>query len=193
MGEETVDRRVRKTKKQLRECLTRLLKEKKVQDITVRELTDMADLNRGTFYLHYRDVFDLLEKTENELLDEFNSLMYRHTAQDLTNNLAAVFVDIFHLVKDNSDLVYILLGENGDLNFVNRLKHLVREKCLQDWMEVFRSGNSAFFEAYYSFIVSGCGGLVQYWLQTGLTESPEELATLAEKIINQGIHVLENG
>ena len=49
MGEETVDRRVRKTKKQLRECLTRLLKEKKVQDITVRELTDMADLNRGTF------------------------------------------------------------------------------------------------------------------------------------------------
>ncbi|WP_333684838.1 TetR-like C-terminal domain-containing protein, partial [Enterocloster lavalensis] len=188
MGEETVDRRVRKTKKQLRECLTRLLKEKKVQDITVRELTDMADLNRGTFYLHYRDVFDLLEKTENELLDEFNSLMYRHNAQDLTNNLAAVFVDIFHLVKDNSDLVYILLGENGDLNFVNRLKHLVREKCLQDWMEVFRSGNSAFFEAYYSFIVSGCVGLVQYWLQTGLTESPEELATLAEKIINQGIH-----
>lgn len=87
MGEETVDRRVRKTKKQLRECLTRLLKEKKVQDITVRELTDMADLNRGTFYLHYRDVFDLLEKTENELLDEFNSLMYRHNAQDLTNNL----------------------------------------------------------------------------------------------------------
>ena len=179
MGEETVDRRVRKTKKQLRECLTRLLKEKKVQDITVRELTDMADLNRGTFYLHYRDVFDLLEKTENELLDEFNSLMYRHNAQDLT--------------KDNSDLVYILLGENGDLNFVNRLKHLVREKCLQDWMEVFRSGNSAFFEAYYSFIVSGCVGLVQYWLQTGLTESPEELATLAEKIINQGIRVLENG
>ena len=120
MGEETVDRRVRKTKKQLRECLTRLLKEKKVQDITVRELTDMADLNRGTFYLHYRDVFDLLEKTENELLDEFNSLMYRHNAQDLTNNLAAVFVDIFHLVKDNSDLVYILLGENGDLKMCIR-------------------------------------------------------------------------
>lgn len=62
MGIEPVDRRVRKTRKQLRECLITLLKEKKVQDITVRELTDMADLNRGTFYLHYKDVFDLLEK-----------------------------------------------------------------------------------------------------------------------------------
>ena len=130
-------------KKQLRECLTRLLKKKKVQDITVRELTDMADLNRGTFTCT-TGTCSICLKTENELLDEFNSLMYRHNAQDLTNNLAAVFVDIFHLVKDNSDLVYILLGENGDLSFVNRLKHLVREKCLQDWMEVFRSGNSAF-------------------------------------------------
>lgn len=62
MGIEPVDRRVRKTRRQLRECLITLLKEKKVQDITVRELTDMADLNRGTFYLHYKDVFDLLEK-----------------------------------------------------------------------------------------------------------------------------------
>lgn len=192
MGEEVVDRRVRKTKKQLRECLTRLLKEKKVQDITVRELTDMADLNRGTFYLHYRDVFDLLEKTENELLDEFNSLMYRHNAQELTSNLAEIFVEIFHLVKDNADLVFILLGENGDLNFVNRLKSLVREKCLQHWMELFRGEDPAMFEAYYSFIVSGCVGLVQFWLQTGLKESPEELGGLAERFITQGIRALEN-
>ena len=193
MGTENMDRRVRKTKKQLRECLTRLLKEKKVKDITVRELTDMADLNRGTFYLHYRDVFDLLEKTENELLDEFNQLMHRHNALEINDKLDVIFVEIFHLVQDNAALVEILLGENGDLNFVNRLKLLVREKCLQDWMELFRSANSAFFEAYYSFIVSGCVGLVQYWLQNGMAESPEELALLAEHIITQGIHVLENG
>lgn len=62
MTQENPDRRVRKTRKLLKECLIRLLKEKRVQDITVRELTDMADLNRGTFYLHYKDVFDLLEK-----------------------------------------------------------------------------------------------------------------------------------
>lgn len=193
MGTGNVDRRVRKTKKQLRECLTHLLKEKKVQDITVRELTDMADLNRGTFYLHYRDVFDLLEKTENELLEEFNRLMYRHNAREINDKLDEIFVEIFHLVQDNAALVEILLGENGDLNFVNRLKLLVREKCLQDWMELFRSANSAFFEAYYSFIVSGCVGLVQYWLQSGMAESPEELARMAEHIITQGIHVLENG
>ncbi len=64
MKEEILDRRVRKTRRQLKECLTRLLKEKKIQDITVRELAEMADINRGTFYLHYKDVFDLMDQIQ---------------------------------------------------------------------------------------------------------------------------------
>ena len=120
MGIEPVDRRVRKTRRQLRECLITLLKEKKVQDITVRELTDMADLNRGTFYLHYKDVFDLLEKTEAELQEDFNQLVCKHDAVDLKQRPSVIFNEIYSLVYDNADLIEILLGENGDLNFVNR-------------------------------------------------------------------------
>lgn len=191
MGIEPVDRRVRKTRRQLRECLITLLKEKKVQDITVRELTDMADLNRGTFYLHYKDVFDLLEKTEAELQEDFNQLVCKHDAVDLKQRPSVIFNEIYSLVYDNADLIEILLGENGDLNFVNRLKQLIREKCLKDWMEVFRSGNAAAFDAFFSFIVSGCIGLVQYWLQTGLKETPEQMAKLTEHIITKGIDVLE--
>lgn len=191
MGIEPVDRRVHKTRRQLRECLITLLKEKKVQDITVRELTDMADLNRGTFYLHYKDVFDLLEKTEAELQEDFNQLVCKHDAVDLKQRPSVIFNEIYSLVYDNADLIEILLGENGDLNFVNRLKQLIREKCLKDWMEVFRSGNAAAFDAFFSFIVSGCIGLVQYWLQTGLKETPEQMAKLTEHIITKGIGVLE--
>lgn len=191
MGIEPVDRRVRKTRRQLRECLITLLKEKKVQDITVRELTDMADLNRGTFYLHYKDVFDLLEKTEAELQEDFNQLVCKHDAVDLKQRPSVIFNEIYSLVYDNADLIEILLGENGDLNFVNRLKQLIREKCLKDWMEVFRSGNAAAFDAFFSFIVSGCIGLVQYWIQTGLKETPEQMAKLTEHIITKGIGVLE--
>ncbi|MDD6074941.1 MAG: TetR/AcrR family transcriptional regulator, partial [Clostridium sp.] len=78
MKQELLDRRVRKTRRILRECLTRLLKEKKIQDITVRELTDMADINRGTFYLHYKDVFDLLEQIEQELTEELEDILDHH-------------------------------------------------------------------------------------------------------------------
>ena len=78
MRDETQDRRVRKTRQQLRRCLAILLKEKKIQEITVREIMEMADLNRGTFYLHYRDVFDLLEQIEKELLSGLDAALQKY-------------------------------------------------------------------------------------------------------------------
>ena len=48
------DRRVRKTKTQLRNGLAMLMKEKSVGEITVKELVDQVDINRSTFYLHYQ-------------------------------------------------------------------------------------------------------------------------------------------
>lgn len=191
MGSESIDRRVRKTRRQLRECLIHLLKEKKVQDITVRELTDMADLNRGTFYLHYKDVFDLLEKIEAELQEEFNQLVSKHDAMELKKTSALMFNEIYNLIYENADLIEILLGENGDLNFINRMKKLIREKCLTDWMEVFRLGNPAVYDAFFSFTVSGCVGLVQHWLQEGMKETPRQMAKLTEQFIKKGINVLE--
>ena len=58
-------------------------------------------------------------------------------------------------------------------------------------MEVFRAGNPAIFDAYFSFIVSGCVGLVQYWLKTGMKETPQQLARLTEQVIRKGIGVLD--
>ena len=59
------DRRVRKTKTQLKAGLARLLKEKGINEITVTELTEQVDINRSTFYLHYRDIYDMMEKIGN--------------------------------------------------------------------------------------------------------------------------------
>ena len=60
---EKVDRRVRKTKAQLRRGLARLMQEKSINEITVKELVDEVDINRSTFYLHYTDI--LSDASEN--------------------------------------------------------------------------------------------------------------------------------
>ena len=207
MKGETLDRRIRKTRRVIRQCLTELLKTKRIQDITVREISEKADINRGTFYLHYRDIFDLMEQIENELLEELEDVLNHFKASDLLSNPALVFTRVFHLVRENSDMVSILIGQNGDINFVNRLKDIVREKCLKDWMELFRPGagggrqtsrssqntllDDSAFEAYYSFTVTGCIGLVQYWLDSGLKETPEQLASLVEQIISKGLRMFQ--
>ena len=75
MAENTTDRRVRKTRGQLRQGLVRLMREKSIQDITVKELCEECDINRGTFYLHYTDVYQLLHSIEDELLVEFERVL----------------------------------------------------------------------------------------------------------------------
>lgn len=185
------DRRVRKTKAQLQHCLAVLMKTKRINEITVKELTSMSDLNRGTFYLHYNDVFDLLAQTEQELLTEFDHVLSKFAPAAAKDNPALVFQEIFNLVKENKDMVSVLIGDHGDLNFVLALRKIVENRCLNSMMEQYHIKNSENFNIFFKFLLSGAIGIVQYWIQTDCRESPEALARLTERIFKEGIGVLD--
>ena len=67
------DKRVKRTRKLLRQALAELMLEKEFKNITVTDLVRRADINRGTFYTYYRDVYDLREKVENEIIDSLRA------------------------------------------------------------------------------------------------------------------------
>ncbi|MDI6619761.1 MAG: TetR/AcrR family transcriptional regulator C-terminal domain-containing protein [Clostridiales bacterium] len=191
MGNKNADRRIRKTKKLLRQGLTELLEKKSAKDITVRELSERVDINRGTFYLHYKDIFDMIEQIEMEMFRDFHDVLAKHPLKSLNGKPLPMLIDVFRFVAENSDMCKALIGKNGDIAFINRLKDVVKDRCLNDWMEIFDTGKSQNFGYFYSFIVSGCIGLLQNWLENGLKESPEYMASLAEQMIMTGIEVLK--
>lgn len=69
------NRSVRNTKKRLKEALLILLQKKPVNEISVTELSELADVNRGTFYFHYKDVYDILYRTQDEFFREFEEIL----------------------------------------------------------------------------------------------------------------------
>ena len=85
------DRRVRRTRAQLRQGLAQLMGEKSVNEVTVTELVDLVDINRSTFYLHYRDIPHMLECVEQELYEQMDALcmerLGRITVADLEKRL----------------------------------------------------------------------------------------------------------
>ena len=120
MAAENMDRRVRKTRTMLRLCLARLLKEKKIQEISVKEISEMADINRGTFYLHYRDVYDLLASIEDDMFRQFNGILERNTPSgEITERPSRLILELFSFIRENADLAQILMGPNGDIQFLN--------------------------------------------------------------------------
>ena len=110
---EKVDRRVRKTKAQLRAGLARLMQKKSIKEITVKELVEEVDINRSTFYLHYTDIYQMLESIEAELMDEVSHLVEDYPLDPLNNKESSYpFIEqIFTILDNNKDICIALLGK----------------------------------------------------------------------------------
>ena len=150
------DRRVRRTKKLLTQALTQLLEEKQIKDITVRELTDLADMNRGTFYLYYRDIFDMLERIEGELFDSLEQIFAKHAPEEILHLSGTLMTELFTFIADNQDICRVLLSPHGDMQFLHSLNHVIRNHCLDLWKTAEPGLPESLFEYAYSFVVSVC-------------------------------------
>ena len=179
------DRRVRRTKKLLTQALTQLLQEKQINEITVKELTDLADMNRGTFYLYYKDIFDMLEKIEDGLFEALDEIVSLHEHDDVSQQTKPILLDLFRFIEENQEMCRVLLSPHGDMNFLHRLNKVVREKCLQMWPNE-EEKKDATFEYHYSFVVYGCVGVFRAWLNSECQEPAEKMAEMADAMIRRG-------
>lgn len=182
MKTEKTDRRVRRTRELLTRGLMQLMEEKDIRDITVRELSDLADINRGTFYLHYRDVYDLLASIEDELFSEFNLILNRHLGSELQQeSLLSTFEDIFSFLEKHREVARVMMGPHGDSAFVTRLKNLVKQRMNRLSALQGHSSTPLYTEA---FIVSGCTGVIEAWLNQSAPQSPGEMAICCKNFLS---------
>ncbi|MBQ9196522.1 MAG: TetR family transcriptional regulator C-terminal domain-containing protein [Clostridia bacterium] len=186
MTEKKEDRRVRRTKKLLTQALTQLLQEKQINEITVKELTDLADMNRGTFYLYYKDIFDMLEKIEDSMFEALDAIVSLHEHDDVTAQTKPILLDLFRFIEDNQEMCRVLLSPHGDMNFLHRLNEVVREKCLLAWANIREEKNESDFDYHYSFVVFGCAGLIRAWVNRSCREPVDQMAELADAMIRRG-------
>mgnify|MGYP000595206038 CR=1 FL=1 len=188
-----IDRRVRKTKQQLQDGFIYLRKQKDLKEITVKELCELTDLNRGTFYLHYKDIYDLSEQLEESLFVSFQEVLDKHTITSEYKTIDSpkpLLRDILLLIKDNSEFCTMLLSDTGEIAFVNKLKKLVLDIAFKKCIDLFDFNKKEHFTYSYNFILYGCIGIIESWLLNGLKEDPEEIAELASQMILDGIKLL---
>ena len=180
------DRRVRRTRKILTQALTELLQQKQVNEITVKELTDLADMNRGTFYLYYKDIYDMLEKIQDEMFEKLNTIFALREDEKVTEQTKPILLDLFRFIEENQEMCRVLLSPNGDMSFLHRLNEVLREKCLHMYLEAEPAVNEEDFDYRYSFVVYGCAGIIRAWVGRNCPETPEQMAELANHLIISG-------
>lgn len=190
MADHDNDRRVRRTKAQLRQALTELLCEKEARSITVRELADRADVNRGTFYAHYRDIFDMLKQVEDDFFAQLQQLLDGCPPEQLREDLTPMLEQVFQFVKDNRDLLPTFLDRQATDRFFQRLNGVIYQQCLGSWTGLYPLGDMSAPNYWLEFVVAGMVGMVRTWAQKGFRESPKEMAALAGQLIQSGLNSL---
>lgn len=182
-----VDRRVRKTRKLLRQGLISLLMEKSIHEITIKELVELVDINRGTFYLHCRDLNDLLHQIEDEMMCELTNILEVNNVGELQRQNYPFFIELLKYIEDNADLCLLLLTKTDDRAFFNKLKKTIERDCFDTFSQLFCHADSFSFESFSAFAVSGSIGVIQLWLEKGHKESIETVAETLTKILEHGV------
>ncbi len=186
-----MDRRITKSKRALRAALIDLMEERGLDAVSVNDLCARADLNRGTFYNHFRDKEVLLVALEDEVmadLDRFQAQMQDLTVRELMGYRVRkqplpFLVELFDYLREQGDFLHAVLGPGGDVRFGPRLRDAVCTNLVQSILhERYRNDPSPFVGYYVAFFASAYLGIIQRWIDTGMQESSEEMALIAMRL-----------
>lgn len=187
----TTDHRVRVTKALIREAFTGLIREKPIRSISVRELSERAGINRGTFYTHYEDLYALLAEMEGEILVAIEQALVPlmdHFTEEA--DPYEICLHIFRCLKEHAELCGVLLGEHGDEAFVARLLRMGQETCVATYSRHYPHASLVEIEDFYAFVSTGCIGLLRRWVDAGMTRPAEEIAGITAQLMRGGIDYL---
>lgn len=173
------------TKKLIKVAFTKLLKEKGFNNITVSDITNEAKINRGTFYLHYTDKFDLLEKLENDSIEDLKELLFNKDTHDASNPKElfpyGVILDALNYAKDNFDFVSAISSENGDPTFNDKFKtemiKLVKLR-IKNTYKIKPSDFNISNDYIYEILTAVPIVIILMWIKKGCIESPKKIANL---------------
>lgn len=175
------DRRARRSRKLLKESLLELMKRKTFADISVRDVTDAADMNRATFYLHYAGTAELLQSVEEDLMEELQALVDAHMQETVeVGSVAPVFEPVLDFAVENRETCTILFASSEASGFFQSIQQLVHENgapLIRAW---FHPADPRLADYLLNFLAWGFIGLLSEWFEKDMALPKADLLSAAQ-------------
>ncbi|MGW8824625.1 TetR/AcrR family transcriptional regulator [Paenibacillus lautus] len=187
------DRRQIRTNQLLRQTLFELMEEKRIDAITVTDIANRANINRGTFYLHYRDVPDMLDKIKEEVLQKIENIVVHIDPRDSRDYAEKgepypASEQIFEELVRHADFFKAIVGPNGDISFVRQFREFMKEHMFAKHAFRMPTGGNQIIPSDYliAYMISANIGLVIHWIESGMNKSAREMDIMMTQLINYG-------
>ncbi|MBE6815433.1 MAG: TetR/AcrR family transcriptional regulator [Clostridia bacterium] len=182
------DRRVKRTKKLLRDSLFTLLQEKSINEITVTELTEIADINRATFYFYYTDIMDMLDQIQNEAYELFEDVLVGTEDHiDSMEDFAKYIENILIFCKENPTIArFVITREYNNNKVLKKIKKLLAKKVPVAKENYSQDDPRRFV---LNFALNALTGTVVDWMDDGMIIPPPIMAEfIANMYISGSLH-----
>ena len=179
--EQKENRKIRYTKKVIRDSLMELMKSEPILSVSIKDICELADISRSTFYSHYKDQYDLLRQIEEETLAYLEDMLDKYKDKHSKNETTQMLEEMLAYIANNHNSIQVLLSENGDLAFQKKLfQHFTSHNLVTNYLYDKQQDDEA--RNYYSvYLVHGSIGLVQHWLKDNMSMPIPQLAKMLRK------------
>ena len=115
------DPRTRKTKRAIRNAFAKLLSQKEINDITVRDVAELAEINRKTFYRYYSGIYQVVDEIENEIVSAFESVIKDLDLKDVLEDPYPIFEQLTAIINTDLDFYGYMLSMQKNVSLVSKV------------------------------------------------------------------------
>ena len=177
-----MDLRQQRTRRSIVNAFLALRSEKPIEKITVSEVCKLAGYNRGTFYLHYRDLYEMLATIEASLLEGMTECvevcMKRLRSDSSKVGLIAACKDVVLYYERNKPFITVLLSERGDPAFVYKLKANLKPLWREYVIDADDARSEGEIDLMLEYTLAGTLFMISRWLSNPGSTSARQLAHL---------------
>ncbi|WP_177217971.1 TetR/AcrR family transcriptional regulator [Paenibacillus algorifonticola] len=148
---------------------------KKLPQITVTEICKQADINRGTFYLHYKDPYELFEVMQKEINQEIWETLQKDQSPCAEDGS---LIKLLNIIQEKKTIYRIMISDRGESNFLSEVLFEVHRDYLKRRGDDQDKKDSSTMDYSFTFMVHGSMGVINQWLESNGEESPQAIARI---------------
>lgn len=183
------DRRTKYTKMVIRDAFLTLVKTKPIQKITIADICGLADISRPTFYLHYRDIYALLDEIGENMLTCANLNEITKFSLGNQDKIHKIILNLIGIIEKNIDIYRICILERGvATRFPKQIADELNNTLILKWENKGLLDQKLDKSYLIDFIQSSFNSIIYCWInRTENRETPEELAHIIETFLLHGL------
>jgi len=186
-AKKTIDRRVIKTKRAIRNAFAKLLTQKDMNDITIKDITELADINRKTFYNYYNGIYQLVDEVENEVAEKVELLIADLDLRQSLNNPYEIFRKVTGLINTDMDFYGHLFTMRGHGNLGSKIVYRLKRK-VKDSFTLQLDLDDKTADIVLEYLFSGMISVYRSWFASDRRRSIEEISGIIGTLSFNGIN-----